>query len=355
MRKPSKRSKPSKPRVFSPLFPLFSPVHLLVFLAAGSLGAGADWVRPGINTNQCVWGIRGGLLWAVPPAGFRGGEPRGLIRLGYPVLADDRHDLINFIAIEPIVRHQRGFSELERSQLDKMPGKRIWAEATSTGSTNSLVPGQLRKRPDGQEELQVNLLIDKFENGAHVRLVLLQRSDRPDEIELSVFREPDSAPLEYCILTATMGNMARTRQLWLSNEVVSSLEVYADYKDNGFARHKEYPLSRLHRTPEGRVLVAVANDEDAPASVYPFPGSELWHYAGCKVTQYWAKDAGTFQDDLQALVNGRYTYWRSSRPIPGGVAFENFELRERFYDGQKFIFGITRKTPQELGFTNEHY
>ena len=321
--------------------------------AVGSLAA--DWIRPGVSTNQAVWGIRGGLLWAIPPAGFRGGEPRGLIRLGYPILADNGYDLINFIAIEPIVGRNRGFSELERSQLDKMPGKRIWAEPSGTSSTNGLVAGELRKRPDGQEELQVDLHVEKFDNGAHVRLLLVQRSDRPDEIQLSVFREPDSAPLEYCILTATMGNMARTRQLWLSNEVVSSLKVYADYKDNAFAPHKMYPLSRLHRTGEGRVLVAVANDEEDPASVYPFPNSRLWHYAGCKVTQYWAKDPGTFRDDLQVVVNGRFTYWQSSRPIPGGVAFENFELRERFYDGQKFVFGITRETPQELGFTDDHH
>ena len=330
------------------LFFLLVAFCVLILSAVGCLAA--DWVRPGVSTNQAVWGIRGGLLWAIPPAGFRGGEPRGLIRLGYPILADNGYDLINFIAIEPIVGRNRGFSELERSQLDGIPGKRLWAEPSGTASTNGLVAGELRKRPDGQEELQVDLRVEKFENGAHVRLILLQRSDQPDEIQLSVFREPDSAPLEYCILTATMGNMARTRQLWLSNEVVGSLKVYGDYKDKGFAPHKAYPLSRLHRTSEGRVLVAVANDEEAPASVYPFPNSRLWHYAGCKVTQYWAKDPRTFRDDLQVVVNGRYTYWQSSRSIPGGVAFENFELRERFYDGQQFVFGITRRTPHELGF-----
>jgi len=308
-----------------------------------------------VSTNEAVWGISGGLLWAVPPAGFRGGEPRGLIRLGYPILADNAYDLINFIAIEPVVGRDRGFSELERSQLDGVQGKRLWAESSGTAPTNHLLAGELRMRPGGQEELEVDLRVEKFENGAHVRLVVLQRSDRPNEIQLSVFREPDSAPLEYCILTATMGNMARTRQLWLSNEVVSSLKVYADYKDKEFAPHKMYPLSRLHRTGEGRVCVAVTNDEEDPASVYPFPNSGLWHYAGRKVTQYWAKDPGTFRDDLQAVVNGRYTYWQSSRPIPGGVAFENFELREKFHDGQKFVFGVTRKTPQELGFTNDHH
>jgi hypothetical protein len=339
-------------RPYFSLFPLFARVHVfLVFLAVASVAAGSDWSRPGLNTNQPVWGVRGGLLWAVAPAGFRGGEPRGLIRLGYPVLPEKRYDLVNFIAIEPIVDGHRGFSELENSQLDGVPGKRIWPVGSSSGPGTNLVPGQLRKQSGGQEELEVVLRVEKFDNGAHVRLVVLQRSDRPDEIELSVFQEPDSAPLEYCILTATMGNMARTRQLWLNHEVVNSLKVYPDYKGAGFAPHREFPLARLHRTTAGGVLVALTNDEQDPASVYPFPNSQLWHYGGCKVTQYWVKEAGAFRNDLHAIVNGRYTYWQSSRPIPGGVAFENFELRERFYDGQKSIFGITRQTPQDLGFT----
>jgi hypothetical protein len=147
-----------------------------------------------------------------------------------------------------------------------------------------------------------------------------------------------------------MGNMARTRQLWLDREVVSSLKLYPGYTGEGFAPHREYPLSRFHRTAGGGALVAVTNDEEDPASVYPFPNSKLWHYAGSKVTQYWAKEAGAFRNDLSMVVNARYTYWQSSRPVPGGVAFENFELRERFYDGQKSVFGITRRTPQELGF-----
>jgi hypothetical protein len=39
----------------------------------------------------------------------------------------------------------------------------------------------------------------------------------------------------------------------------------------------------------------------------------------------------------------------SRHPIPAGVAFENFEMRERFHPGQRFVFGITRRTPGELG------
>ena len=323
------------------------PVFLACIVTTAIAGA-AEWIRPGLTTNQPIWGMKSGLLWAVAPAGFRAGEPRGLIRLGYPVLPDNRYDLVNFIAIEPIVHGQRGFSELEQSRLDGTAGKRIWA-ADPTGVTTNQVPGSLRKMSGDREELEVILRVEKFDNGAHVRLVVLQRGDRPDEIELTVCREADSAPLDYCILTATMGNMARTRQLWLQDEVVSSLVVYRDYRGKDFAPNRQYPLSRLHRTVAGGVLVAVTNDEEDPAKVFPYPGSELWHYAGSKVTQYWAKNPGELRGDLEASVNGRYTYWLSSRPIPGGAAFENFELRERFRDDQKSVFGITRRTPKELG------
>ena len=321
-----------------------------LLVAVSSLASGADWVRPGLSTNEPVWGLRDGLLWAVAPGGFRGGEPRGLIRLGYPVLLDNRYDLINFIAVEPVVHGRRGFSELERSQLDHREGKRVWAEDSGRGTVTNAGPGDLALSGNGQEELAVKLRVERFENGAHVRLVVRQRRDRPDEIALSVFREPDSAPLEYCILTATMGNMARTRLLWLRDEVVSSRRVYSDYQGKDFAPHRAYPLSRLYRAPDGRILAAITNDEDNPSSVFPFPGSELWHYAGRKVTQYWAREADSFSEDLKVIVNGRYAYWRSSCPIPGGIAFENFEMQERFHDGQTFIFGITRRTPQELGF-----
>ena len=41
-----------------------------------------------------------------------------------------------------------------------------------------------------------------------------------------------------------MGNMTRTRLLWLKDEVVSSLRVHQDYQETGFAPHREYPLAR---------------------------------------------------------------------------------------------------------------
>jgi hypothetical protein len=51
-----------------------------------------------------------------------------------------------------------------------------------------------------------------------------------------------------------------------------------------------------------------------------------------------------------ARVNARKTYWASQAAIPGGVAFENFELEAPFRPGQKLVFGITPERPEALGF-----
>ena len=321
--------------------------------AAGDRLPGIDWVRAGLNTNLPIWGIRGGLLWGLPPTtGLPPDGPRGLIRLRYPVLTNGGCDLLNFIAIEPVVRGRKGFSELESSKLDTMSGKRLWtlnADASSSTPTN-LHPGQLARLNSGVETLTVRVGVERFENGAHVVLTLLQRSDAPDELELAIHAEPDSAPLDYCILTATMGNKARTRLLWLKDSSVSSLTLYPNYREPDFAPHHFFALDRLHRTASGDVLAAISTDEINPSAVDPLPAPRHWRYRGLPVTQYWRKPAGTWRDDLQVAVNGRFTYWMSRHPIPGGIAFENFELRERFHAGQRSVFGITRRTPGELGF-----
>lgn len=318
-------------------------------------GAAADWVRAGVNTNRPIWGLRGGLQFAIPPGGFGGGDggPRGLIRLGYPTLTNGGYALINFIAIEPVVAGRRGFSELETSRLDGAAGKRFWigVDNAEPQSASSLNPGRLTSPASGVEQLELTLRVEKFDNGAHVYVVLAQRSDAPDELRLTLHREPDSAPIEQGILTATMGNMARTRRLWLRDAVVTSQELYPHHRGDGFAAPTVFPLARLTRTASGDVLVAVTTDEAEPAAVFPFPGSRRWYYAGMPVTQYWRKPADELHGDLQAAVNARFTYWMSQQPIPGGVAFENFELREPFRDGQTVVFGITRKTPAELGVT----
>jgi hypothetical protein len=95
------------------------------------------------------------------------------------------------------------------------------------------------------------------------------------------------------------------------------------------------------------VLVAVTTDEINPADVRAGL-SRFWQYRGERVTQYWRKPSGDLAEDLRCAVNGRFKYWMSENPIPGGVAYENFELQQTFRDGQQFIFGISRRPPGEL-------
>lgn len=315
-----------------------------------------DWVRAGLNTNRPRWGIRGHLLWGLPAGGGPFDGPRGLIRLWYPVLANGGHDLVNFIAVEPVVRGRKGFSELEPSALDAVLGKRFWAVDPSRPverSTNQ-VAGELARLETGAECLTLHVGIEPFANGAHVGLRVVQCSDAPDELDLRVKAQPDSAPIEYCVLTATMGNKARARQLWLNHEVVSSLALYPEYRDTGFAPHRFFALDRLARTAGGDVVAAITTDEADPAAVDPSPAAGHWRYGGFPVTQYWRKPAGAWREDLHVAVNGRATYWMSGHAIPGGVAFENFEMRERFHAGQQFVFGITRRTPAQLGLDRRH-
>lgn len=329
-------------------------LQVLFLCGTGGSALAADWIRAGLTTKQPVWGLPGGLQFAIAPGGFggAGGGPRGLIRVGSPVLPEGAYTLVNFIAVEPVVSGRKGFSELEPSRFDGVAGKRFWAGDGSAGPAAgaTLNPGRVSTVAPGVEQLAVTLRIEQFNNGAHVRVLLSQRSDAPDEIQLTVHAEPDSARLDECILTATMGNLARTRRLWLRDETVGSLRLYANHRGDGFADHARFPLKRLWRRADGDVLVAVTTDESTPTDVFPFPGTERWHYGGSKVTQYWRKPAGDVGDDLEAVVNARLTYWQSQQPIPGGVAFENFELRERFREGQSASFGITRKTPADLGF-----
>ncbi len=335
---PGRTSLPSEYR-----FPVRPTAQELAEDGARGMASKPDWIRAGDHTPDLAWGIRGHLVWGLPPpTGKPTGGPRGLIRLRYPVLPGGDYDLLNFIAVEPVVAGRKGFSEMESSRLDGLPGKRFWVaeECTAVGGTTTSPAGRLVQDASGVETLSVEVGIEPFDNGARVRLTIAQRSDRPDEIELTIHAQPDSAPMTECVLTATMGNKARARLLWLRDRSVSSLDLYPAYRESAFAEHRVFARDHLYCNAAGDLLAAITTDEANPSSVVPFPERPHWYYGGFPVAQYWRKPAGAWRDDLRVAVNGRYTYWRSQQPIPGGVSFENFELRERFHDGQRFHFGI---------------
>jgi hypothetical protein len=276
------------------------------------------------------------------------GGPRGLFRIGCPLKDGGKTPgLINFIAVEPIVNGRRGYSELERSQSDGQPGKRFWS-GERTHPHEGMDRGVLAKS-GGAERLTVTVFVEMFDNGAQPAVALEIRRDRPEELRLTVRAAPGSAPMDYCILTATMGNYGRLRRLHLRDGIVTPPQIWPGFDSDGFTADAFFPQDRLPRTASGDLLLCATTDEADPGAVPPDPSAPWWAYRGSfPVTQYWRKPCRAWKPDLRLRVNGRSRYWASHNPIPNGLAYENFDLEERFYDSQTFVFGVSKSDPATL-------
>ena len=173
------------------------------------------WILPSQEfPSQPVWGHADGLrvgLW--PLSG-----PRGLLRIYAPYLGQEASRMINYIAVEPVLRGQtwRSLSEMEISRYDNEQGLRFWSadHPSAISSADPTRPARgVITHEDEVETLMVYILIEPYRSGAHVYLRLRFRSDRPYEAGLATFTHSGSAELSFCILTATMGNYARLRTL----------------------------------------------------------------------------------------------------------------------------------------------
>jgi hypothetical protein len=326
----------------------------------------SQWIQPNAPGDPLIWGRRDGILFGLPsPGGLRG--PRGLIRVGVISPTTGKPELLNFVAVEPVVlgpgsRSSRmAFSELEPSRLDLDEhgvgehGKRLWVDLSSydksgiPAGTLQTFPGE--RNDPAIQRLSVQIDVERFSaNNAHVHLIASIDSDHPDELKLSVFADNDSPPIEELALTATMGNFERLRRLWLHHCVVDSREVMGAYTGDAFDDPPNYPLRDMLRTGDGDAIVFATTNEENPSS---FPGtpSGHWHYPLPTLTQYWRIKAHEIQPDLRVRVNGRRVYWASHDPVPGGIAYENFDVRQRYIPGQTFIFGITPKAPSQFTST----
>jgi len=286
--------------------------------------AHTTWLRGG---DEPRWGHPDGIQIGLHPLS----GPRGLLRVYAPYLDHPRDRLINFIAVEPIPvgATERGYSELEHSALDDVQGKRMWA----------IEPHGETTRVDGVERLHVDVGVERFDNGADVRVRVGFRADRPHELSVAAFRNAGSLDLEACVLSATMGNFARLRMLHVRDGVVTPAELWPDLAGAGFSDHARFGLDRLPRDEAGGVVVSATPDETDPWSAeYAASTAEHWKYLGKRATQTWR--ASDPDPRIEARVNGRRAYWASESPIPGGTAYENFELVEPFRDGRTFVFGV---------------
>jgi hypothetical protein len=327
-----------------------------ILLAAGVTAFAQDslWVRPSSPDSPLTWGRRDGIVFGLQSKGGMRG-PRGLIRVGY--WSDDsvQDKLLNFIAVEPVIagpgtRFDRmAFSELEMSTLDPgQRGKRMWVDPRFNADAYK---GKLETIHAGDvniERLSVRIDVERYTaNGAHVYVIASIDSDQPDELRLSVFAENDSPPIQELTLTATMGNYERLRLLWLNDKVESSKMLFGDYRGNDFAEKGTYPLSQMLRNNDGDAVVYATSDEPDPPTTAG-NATAHWRYTLPKLTQYWRVSSYDVQPDLRVRVNARRVYWASTAPILAGIAFENFETRQRYVQGQTFIFGISPKNPWEL-------
>lgn len=336
-----------------------SLILILLFVSLTSTiarGDESDWIRPAGPDQPLIWGRKDGIVFGLPSENGLPG-PRGLIRIGVISSATGQPQLLNFIAIEPVVsgpgsRFSRmAFSELELSTMDKgVRGKRLWIEPGTVDAHGSFsgTLTTLEARPKSIERLSVRVEVEKFSaNGAHVYLILSIDSDKPGELRLTVYQYEDSPPVEELTLTATMGNFERLRWLFLKDAVIESRSLFGNYTGNDFPERENYPLGDMLRIGDGDAIVLCASDEQSPSSVTTTP-SKFWYYPLPRLTQYWRVPAHDIEPDLRVRVNGRGTYYGSHAPLPNGVAFENFEVRQRYKSGQISIFGVTASEPWDF-------
>ena len=330
----------------------FCCLVLVMFVVLPSYGSDPNWIRPEKMGDPLVWGRKDGIVFGLSSEGGLKG-PRGLIRVGI-VGADGTPQLLNYIAIEPVVpgpgsRSSRmAFSELEPSALDPGErGKRLWVAPDNNSSTD-VVQGDLRTIHAGAsnvERLSVKIDVEQFTaNGAHVYLVASIDGDHPKELRLSVFNENDGPPLEELSVTATMGNYERLRWLWLKDRVEDSRSIFSYYTGNAFVELENHPLDEMVRNADGDAIAFCTSNETNPNTTDGNVTAH-WQYKLSKLTQYWRVPAHDIEPDLRVRVNARRVYWASEAPVLGGIAFENFEVRQRYVPGQTFIFGISEYEP----------
>ncbi|WP_309712222.1 hypothetical protein [Armatimonas sp.] len=273
--------------------------------------ATTPWRQPLKADDPLVWGLSEGLAVGIAPTP----GPLGLLRIYAPYLGQPYPRMVNFIAIEPIVGGQRGFSELE--------SRAIVAERC-----------QVRAKT-----LSVRFSVETLANGAKPMIEAIFDASRPHEVALRCFAAPGSAPMERCILTATMGNYGRLRKLYLKDRVVEAKALWPTLAPDrlGFEPHRSFTAQELVTKGKDVILAAETDEADLCAATYAPRTYHDWVYEGKPARHIWRTKnvAG-----LVARVNARRTYWMSEAAIPGGLAFENIELDAPFVSGQEFIFAI---------------
>jgi hypothetical protein len=297
------------------------------------------WPGNGVTHDSPVWGHRHGLRIGLKPT--RG--PAGLIRVYAPYLGQAFPRVVNFLSIEPTIEGHtiRGQSELERSR--DRPGERgltFWASNELTPDVRPENPIEGELLSDGRT-LRLFVHTEPFRNRARPVIECRFHQGHPFEVELITHAAAGSARMSRCTISATMGNYGLLRRIHLKGDrVVSALDLWRNKRPGrwGFYSWATWPVSDLDRTSDGRYHVELSTDIRDPATIgYDSDVRLHWRYVGKKAIHYWRTENNA---KPVAAVNGRTTYWMSQSRIPGGCAFENFELRMPFKPGRRLWFGV---------------
>lgn len=321
---------------------------------ADRYGIEGSFIRPQFDGDYPIWGVRDGIVLGIPPARIGLGRddcggPRGLIRIGYE--GSEGLRFINFLAISPITGNgRRGMSELDHSPTDGKQGIIMqtyplgfhnryddWADRSPPAFHEA---AKVRRVGEGRELVLV-IRYEAFANGARPYFVVSFRADRPREVVFSFHEEPGARPMKTNVLSSTFGNLTRQRLLFLRNRVLDARRIWPNYRADGFAPMQLYSLKQLRRNSAGDVVFAAGPDEQRPYDQPGYPHPRV-------LTQYFRKPRGDFDNSLHGLVNGRYVYWKTNYPVPGGISFENVGLMEDFRPGRVQIFGYHEGDPERL-------
>lgn len=328
--------------MFKPYAALLCSIVLLSASWAGAAETDSNvFIQPtGAADATPIWGVRGGMtlgLWPTP-------GPRGLLRIYTPYLDQKPLRVFNFIAVEPIVNGMRDLSELQRSSADHKPGKPMWTTDTldlehPDAFTATPARGSITQEGNASV-LRFYVHVEKFNNGAQPVVEVTFHSDRPHEVELATFTTPGAATMSQCVLTATMGNWARLRHLHLKDQTVDASTAFHGQVINpdDFFETQEWPASALTNI-DGRLTVSATGDPDAQPEPEEVPRG--WRYSGKQATQTWSTPA---RAGVTARVNGREVFWASHAKVPGGPAFENFEMMAPFQDGETWRYAVEERT-----------
>jgi hypothetical protein len=190
------------------------------------------------------------------------------------------------------------------------------------------------------------VIVKPFKNGARPVIQVTLRQDRPHEVGFTVWSARDSAAMKACVLTATMGNYARLRQLWLKDKVVHAATLWNPFQPDawGFAAPRTFGLEHL-LVLRGEALVAAT-----PGEVGSDTGTEkvpsAWRYEGRIATQYWR---ATPVPGLCVRINGRKRFGRQRHRSPVVCPMRTSSWKHHSAPGNNSILASHRSCLRDLG------